>query len=392
MGLVREFHTDEYAPSYSTLLVADAGRPEPLPHGNPPRPYPERSQPCGTVTRAGDGFLEGAARDGYHVVRLEYHDGPPLDDDWPDLVDTPYRSGTGAVGLAHVTGGPPAADLTLDGPGRYAVRVARRRGATEDEWCLRFWSDPDGSTVDGPRWLARTEPPTKGGRDGWDDVLGFAGRNHLGMLRAAVAATESGATAEQIEEYGRRYHRAPGWLDELILPDPPGYPPTGHADLDAQAAQAREEQSAMRAAELAELAGVAARLGAPAPRVVRDLLPVLVAAGLLTVDDSGGQPRYRRGRQRQADEVLDLPPEQARRVRRSDAHARYTSFATDLIAIAVWAPESPAVRTVDELAARLLATPAEVRATLGAWERVPVPAGFDARCLLVQPLLPWPPT
>jgi hypothetical protein len=26
MGLVREFHTDEYEPLYSTLLAADAGR------------------------------------------------------------------------------------------------------------------------------------------------------------------------------------------------------------------------------------------------------------------------------------------------------------------------------------------------------------------------------
>jgi hypothetical protein len=370
MGVVRRYRNDEHWPEYGTLVLRDAptegqraGSTEPERDG-PPWDYPPEVQPSGTVARAGAGFLEGAARDAYQVVRLELHDAPPPDDrtDWDDVLETPYLSRTGAVGLTYVTGGGGSPDLDLGQPGRYAVRVAVRAGGSDgDEWCLRFWPDPDASTVDIPRYLVRRRPATGAGRDGWEDVVGWP----VQPIRLAVAAaTGTGVTVEQIDAWGVAHHRSPGWLDAPLWPQPPVLPPTGHADLDAHAEQRRQEGLARNAQEAAVLAGIAAQLGVAAPGVGRDLIPLLAAAGLLVVDDSGGQPRYRPGQPRRVQDVLDLPPDRVRQLEQRNATERYRSFATDLVSVAVWAPDRPAVSTVDALATRLLATPAEVRATL----------------------------
>lgn len=323
------------------------------------------------MVRAGAGFLEGAARDGLHLVRLELHDGPPPDDraDWLDAVETPYLCQTGAVGLTNVTGGTAQPSLALDGPGRYAVRVTRRAYGSDgwdDEWCLRFWPDAAGSTVDMPRWLARSRPATPPGDHGWTRVLGVFAGNLMGAVREAVPADAPGAevTVAQIDASGRRYSGV-GWLDGPLATEPAGPLRTGHADLDERAERTHREALAHIAAETAELDSIASQLGVPAPRRVRDLLPLLVAAELLTVEDSGVAARYRLGQPtRPALEVLRLPPQRVRVLSRQDAQGRYTSFATDMASLAVWAADSPVVSTVDDLAARLLARPGEVRAAL----------------------------
>jgi hypothetical protein len=374
--LVRGFEDDEYNPEYSTLVLRDAWPP---PGGTAgwtapdatglPREYPTDSQPAGTIARAGRGWLEGSARDGFHVVRLELHDGPPADDgdEWHDIMETPYRSEIGAVGLTMVTGGTTDADLDLGGPGPYAVRVCHRRGSDSDGdvWCLRFWPRPPES----PRWLARGEAATQPGRTGWDDVLGRPVMELSWVVGAAAresADPDAGATLDEVDAKGRAYQRRPGWLDAPLWPDPPAAMPTGHADLDAAHEERRAQSRAHYAKEAEALAPVAAQLGVPMPGTPRELLPLLVAAGIVAATGD----RYRVVSPRPAQEVLDLPAERVAQLEAADEMQRYRSFATDLLSIVVWAPDSPTTVTVRGLAERLLASPAEVRAALRYTARV----------------------
>ena len=369
MTLVRGFEEDEYNPEYSTLVLRDAWPPpggtasyRPTTAGLP-REYPSDSQPSGTIARAGRGWLEGSGRDRYHNVRLELHDGPPADDggEWPDVMETPFVSEIGAVGLTVLTGGTTGADLDLGGPGPYAVRVCHRRGAgdEDDAWCLRFWPrEPEQ-----PRWLARSGPATRSGRTGWDDVLG----RHVVELSWVVgsAARESadpdaGVTLDEVDTWGRAHHRGAGWLDEPLWPEPPRGLPTGHADLDAAHEERRSRARAMYAKEAEGLADAAAQLGVPVPRSRRDVLPVLVAAGILAVAGD----RYRTGQPRPVQHVLDLPAERVTWLDAADETQRYTSFASDLLSVVVWAAESPLRTSLRGLAERLLASPGEVRAAV----------------------------
>jgi hypothetical protein len=153
-------------------------------------------QPGGTVAHAGAGWLWGRASSAglYNVVRLESHEGQPVDDrsDWDEVMETPYLSGAGTVQLALLTGGwdPDAAELSIGRPGRYRVRVSCVRDPNQpwtdeyrsvprrtppgfpgpgtaapdgedgvfdegDVWRLQFWPAPD--DLEPPRWLLRTE-------------------------------------------------------------------------------------------------------------------------------------------------------------------------------------------------------------------------------------------
>nr|SBO97371.1 hypothetical protein BN4615_P6887 [Nonomuraea gerenzanensis] len=74
-----------------------------------------------------------------------------------------------------------------------------------------------------------------------------------------------------------------------------------------------------------DLSRFAAQLGVPAPATRPDLLPLLVAAGLLITETAGGVPRYRWAPDPpQAGEVLDLPAHQADMIRRQDDRERHT--------------------------------------------------------------------
>ncbi|HEX2771338.1 MAG TPA: DUF6042 family protein, partial [Micromonosporaceae bacterium] len=319
----------------------------------------------GTIACATAGELEGNSRDGYHVVRLEVHNSAPSDDgrDWDDVVETPYFSRAGSVGLTMMTDGLGPAQLDLGGPGLFRVRVARRPGGDDgDTWLLRFW--PSAEPAEPPVWLVRSAPAVRPGDPGWSSVLDYEVLLVAGSVRAAAARHGGTATGEQIDAHEREgayrggWHDAPLWRGHL-----PAVLPTGHADLDAAAQRRRQDAIDHRARKHAELAAVAALLGVPTPRTRGQALPLLVAAGLLTVDEAGryavpiSVPRAR--------DVLSLPAERVRQLDRGDAHARYTEFASDLVTIVSWAAEDPWRTTVPALARRLLATEDEVRAVLG---------------------------
>jgi hypothetical protein len=167
MSLVRVFEDPEYWPEYGTFLIRDVAPPEqarPL-VGPLLAEYAVETQPCGSIARAGDGWLDGVATDDRHLVRIEVYDAPPSDDDlsgWNDVVDLPFAS-AGAVSMAWVVGGPVSEAVELGAPGVYRVQFARRpvMQGTDDrgsafEYRLRFW--PVNAPAQPPRWLRRTRP------------------------------------------------------------------------------------------------------------------------------------------------------------------------------------------------------------------------------------------
>jgi hypothetical protein len=362
---LREFVDDDYRPEYGTLVLRDAYVAGAVPAASPvPRPWPPEAQPGGTIARATAGELEGNSRDGHHAVRLAAHDGAPPGDagQWDDVVETPYRSGAGSVGLTVMTGGPGPAQLDLGGPGLFRVRVAVRRGGTDgDTWLLRFW--PDAEPVEPPVWLARSRPAARPGDSGWRSMLDYEVLLVAGSVGQAAARHGGAATAEQIDADQRKRAYRDGWADAPMWGGPPpAVLPTGHADLDAAAQRRRQVAIDHRAGKEAELAAVAAQLGVAAPRTRGQALPLLVAAGLLAVDDAG---RYSVvAEPPPVQDVLSLPAERVRQLARGDAFARYTYLASDLVTIACWAAQRPWRTTVPALARRLLATEDEVRAVL----------------------------
>src|SRR6266511_1243407 len=371
MALLRTFENDEYLPEFGTVVLRDTFDPDARaalpPVGEMLGELATDALPGGSIARAGAGWLQASAGDGYHVVRLEAHDRAPADDRgaWEDVVETPYRSSIGSVGLAHMTSGPWNADLDLGGPGVYRVRVARRPAAEDgDVWRLQFWPTP--AAVEPPRWLARHRPATRGGRSGWDEVLGYEATELAFMVRATAAGQPDGVTVARLQAWGTQHSRSPGWLDEPLWRAPPTPLPTGHADLDAHAEDRRRSLLADAARRAGALAEVAAQLRVPPPATRRGLLELLVAAGLLTADDSGGPRRYGFVAQpRRAQEVLRLAPERVAMLERQDAMQRYVWLAADVAAVVMWVQHVPAVVTVQGLADRLLASPYQVRATLG---------------------------
>jgi len=363
--LLREFVDKDYRPEYGTLVLRDAHVPGSTPATSLiPRPWPPEAQPGGTIARAAAGELEGNSRDGHHAVRLEVHDSAPPGDtgDWDDVVEVPYRSGTGRIGLTMMTGGPGPAQLDLGGPGVFRVRVARRRGGDDgDTWLLRFW--PDTEPAEPPVWLARGGPAAGAGDPGWRSVLDYEVLLVTGSVRDAAARHGGGATAEEIDAHQRERAYRDGWVDAPLWGgQPPAALPTGHADLDAAAERRRQDAIDYRAGKYTETAAVATLLGVPAPRTRGEALPLLVAAGLLTVD-SGGRYSVAAAPPR-AQDVLSLPAERVRQLERGDAFSRYTYLASDLVTIACWAVEGPWRTTVPALARRLLTTEEQVRAAL----------------------------
>lgn len=280
MALLGIFERDDYMPEYGTLMLRDTPGDSDWQPDGPLVEYATDAHPCGTVARARYGWLEGASGDGFHLVRLELHStAPPVDlVGWDAVMETPYASATGGVGLTYVTGSPMTADLEI-GPGRFRVRVSRGSHEDDERWLLQFW--PSEPTP--PRWLLRDKPPVSPGSTGWSDLFGYEASELLGVIHAAATSSSNGATLSQIETWATAHHRPADWLDQPLFPAPPEPLPTGHADLDSAARKRHSDALAMYARKLSELAGFAAQLGVAAPTTRRGLLALLTASGQLTV-------------------------------------------------------------------------------------------------------------
>ncbi|GAA2673013.1 DUF6042 family protein [Nonomuraea recticatena] len=342
---MRTVAVENYWPEYGTIVIRDAPGVDPA--SRPLRGVPllgehdMDAQPGGTIARAGDAWLQAVARDGRHRVRLEAHDAPlPLDDGWDDVVETPYHANTGSVMLTTVLHSEVYSDrpLRLGPPGLYRVRVSCRRTPPEipgleaskgDLWRMQFWATS--GSHEPPLWLSRSHPAVPPPLTRWETSLGLPSQEVLHAVRVAAAAGD--ATEEQI---AAAYHP---WS-------------SSSGDWGAPLSDTLSE--------------FAVQLGVPAPTTRLELLPFLVAAGLVVAWTSGGATRYQLStKPPRADEVVRLSAEQAAALRRQDAFHRYTRLAADLAAVAVWSPGQTVSETMEELAERLLAPAAEIGQALG---------------------------
>lgn len=327
------FEDDEYRPESGTLIVRDDG-----PHEKR-GPFSRRGsqvQPGGTIVRTGNGWLEGAAAGpGPDVVRLEVHDSAPADDtaDWADVVDIPYRSLAGKVGLDYVTGGSGGDAFALAGAGAYRVRLTRRRiaeGAWADRWLLRFWSAEPAP----PRWWKRRETAVRPAEPGWADMFS----TEFTALLRAVADTQKepgGATIESLRQWFVRRKQG-HWLD--------------HSVRD-------------RVPVLMHPSDVARQLGMPEPDTLLDTLDVFVAVGAL-VEDGG---HYRKPDvQPFPEDVIDMSAEHRDRIVRQRDHDRFCEYTADLVSVALW---NGSTQTLAGLADRTLVPEDDVRAAIEWAER-----------------------
>ncbi|MFD0971209.1 hypothetical protein [Plantactinospora endophytica] len=387
MAVVRVFEDDDYGPEYGLLVVRDPdGSEEPDDEVGLPREREQGTEPTGTFAGAGAGWLTAQAGDGCHVVRLELHDdGPPPADhaDFDEVLETSYRAGSGGLSLTVLTGGVGGVDLDLGGAGDYRVRVACRRGDTEDgfgdRWLLRLWPD---AAPGPPVWLARTRPAVGPGYDGWQSELGYEPMELAGIVGAAAREHGGPVTVAQLDDWGRAHLRPAGWLDAPVWPPPREPLSTGHEDLDRRNATQRAEVLARLAGQQHRLDEIAAELGVPPVRRKRDLLPLLAAAGILRPEGPGG---YRAGRPARVDTVLSLPPDRVRAVQQQDARNRYGRLAEDLDAVLRWTSRLPLEVPAAELAERLLVSEAELRDGLAFAERAGLLHTDGA-----EPLRMWP--
>lgn len=326
---------DDYWPEFGTLTVRDA---ETVYEESGPFSWQDsKAQPCGTFVRTGNGWLEGSAGDGPHVVRMESHDVAPPDDtdEWDDVVEIPYRNLSGEVGLGFVTGGFNGDVFPLAGARDYRVRATRRpvpdTEEWEDLWLLRFWpAEPEP-----PRWFRRAALAMRPADPGWRTVFSS---DVTDLLWAVWAARDEsgGTTLEAVRGWGEQHGRRAGWLEQPVT--------SRHAnELDP--------------------ADVARQLGVPAPSGLAGMLDLFAAAGVL-VDDNG---TYRSPAVTpNAEDVLDLPVERRNQMIEYRAANRCCSFASDLVSVAMWGGTT---QTLAALAERTLVPEAEVREAIEWAER-----------------------
>ncbi|GAA0951580.1 hypothetical protein GCM10009554_53250 [Kribbella koreensis] len=348
MAVLGTFEDDDYLPEFGTLTVRDAasGHVEYVDAGLLEQ-YATEAQPCGTIARAGAGWLEAASGDLPCHVRIQVHDSPPnLDEplEWVELVELPYRSASGVIGLTSVTGSWPEEHLPLGAPGPYRVRVAHQelpRPTATDEagepigpwslWQLDFWPVAE---VEPPRWLRRSKPAVPAGDPGWGYLLGYEAAGVITTLEY-VSGRDDGTSLEELAEWASTHSWGDDWLDQPLTP-------------------------ADRAYQLMTLATVAEQLGRAEPTSRRMLPPLFTALGCLTF----GGDRYRRSPvEPLPQEVLRIPPETLTALETYQSMAKYTSFTSDLMTIALWGGADQT--TVAALAERTLASPEEVRGALG---------------------------
>lgn len=389
MALLRTYETDEYWAEYGVLVVRDQGGDADYESTGLLAEHATESQPGGTIATAGAGWLwaRASSLDGDHEVRLEAHDSPPPDDpdalaDWDDVVETPYLSLSGTVGLSWLTGGDSDEHTLQLGPeGHYRVRVCCRRQPPPpdprdtsgddvpegDTWRLQFWPTPGGPQP--PRWLARA-PVVIDDSPSWADWTGTLDPHVSSVLRSAVDLAPrhpEGVSAAQVA--ADRAAMESAYADQAD-PASPLWPPaprpfltTGHPDLDAFEAQAHAKAVAGWAGRQREVAELAARFRVPNPVTVGDVLPLLVGMGLLTARQDGGQARYRPG-----DPAGHTPgqagaPGGSGEDEDEETYGGNADEAADLVSIALWT-RSGRVGTVADLAERLLTPVDDVRGTL----------------------------
>jgi hypothetical protein len=328
MAILGTFEDGEYRPESGTLIVRDEGAREAR---GPFSRHGSQVQPCGTIVRTGNGWLEGAAGPGPDVVRLEAHDSAPEDDtaDWADVVEIPYRSLSGKLGLDYVTGGGGVGTFALPGAGAYRVRVTRRRvveGEWRDRWLLRFWPAEPAP----PRWLRRRETAVRPAEPGWYHVFSFEFGD---LLRAVEGAREDlgEATVETLRQFGIRWNRGADWLDRPL---------------------------SSRVPVLPHPSDVARQLGIPEPRTLAETLDVFVAIGALT--EEGG--RYREpDTQPNPEDMIDMSDWNRNRMVWQRGQDRFGEYAADLVSVALW---NGSTQTLAGLAERTLVPEADVRAAL----------------------------
>jgi hypothetical protein len=378
--LLRSYADDGYWADHGTLVVRDAilavcDGLRADPGLVPAQMLAENAvgaQPGGTIAMAGAGWLYArtSSIDADHHVLLEAHDQAPPDDrsGWDEVTESPYRCDSGTVELGWMLADGGEGSLLLGRPGLYRVRAScrRERDGEGDTWRLQFW--PARGIPEPPRWLARIVAAAGEQGSGWEDVFCYDVCTVLWGAQFAAADHPDGASAAQVAAArppylgGQSAGTRPG--DPVLEPVPPTPPATGDPVRDAFEAQCHSELLADRERQQRELAEIAAQLGVPVPTTVAEMLPLLVKAGLLTADDAGGEVRYRpAARQPRVQDVLTLPAEQLAELERRDAFSGYAASAADLVAVALWTPGGN-VGTVADLAERLLASPAEVRAAL----------------------------
>ena len=173
MALLRGLDDHGYWPAYGTLLVRDAVRegPDRIRVSDLLKEYGIGAQPCGSIARAGDGWIDGQASDQHHTVRLEVHDSPPDDDtaQWTDAVEWPFVTG-GTVALAFVAGGMREDRLRLGLPGPIsclAVGVVLAAPQGLRSWLLAPVADRVNRAMFGravDAMVARAEKEAGGGR------------------------------------------------------------------------------------------------------------------------------------------------------------------------------------------------------------------------------------
>jgi hypothetical protein len=348
VALLRSFEDHEYWPEYSTFLLRDSGPggPARVAVGELLSEHAVDTQPCGSVARAGDGWLDGRATDRHHAVRLESHDSEPQPDPaaWADVMETPMASG-GTIALSLVTGGSHGDPFRLGQPGLYRARFCRRPAQNGDSYLVQFW--PVDSPPDPPRWIARSRPLVEHGDDGWADALGRTATELIWAIRDA-AADVGRATVDDLAAWALRHHRPADWLSEQLAAaagDP------GHGAGPAATSPRR-----------VDLAEASRQLGAAVPATRADLLPLLVAGGVVraSTDPAGALGYQVVERPRPVWEVLRLPDEQVAAIRTRDAHRRYCYAVSDVISLLLWAGESGTTVTLGWLADRLLTSPSTV--------------------------------
>jgi hypothetical protein len=391
MALLSACETDEYWTEYGVLVIRDRG-------GDPDEEsmgllaeHATESQPGGTIAIAGAGWLWGRATDmdGENEVRLEAHDSAPPDAagavaGWDDVVETPYLSFSGTVGLSILTGGDNDDDTLQLGPaGQYRVRVCRRtrppapdpRDAAGDDaadfvagdtWLLQFW--PATGSPQPPRWLVRA-PVVIDESPGWD--YGSTLDPHVSsVLRSALELSvrhPEGVSAAQITADRAAIESA--FADQadpaspLWPPAPRPYLTTGHADLDAFEAQVHAKAVAEWEQRQSEVAALAAQFGVPNPVTLKDVLPLLVGMGLLSVREDGDEPRYQPPTPSGGTWRLAGPPEASGENEAEQIYFPVADGAADLVCVALWSSPGQA-GTVADLAERLLVSIDDLRATL----------------------------
>jgi hypothetical protein len=349
MTVVGWHQNDYYLPEDGILVVRDAGV-----GFSDDEMSATDAHPVGTIVRTGQGWLYSGGGDGPCVVRLQFHSDRPADsEDWDDLVEAPYGSRSGVVGLSGLTSPSGEKHLQLGEPGPYRVRVAHRplpqpigpvpemddeeaeeNRAPTDLWQLDFWSVT--GPVEPPRWIRRRVSAVRPTNPGWGRLLGFRAEEIPNVVIWAGRA--DGLTAGDLQQWGVDHYRGENWLDQPLAGS---HTLRGHPTL-------------------AEIAG---QVGVPEPTTRREVLPLAVALGVLTFD---GNRYVGVEHPPLAQEVLQLPAEVVDFLEAYQANIQFTGFAADLVSIALWGGSE---QTVESLAERTLASEADVRAALRYAER-----------------------